>query len=501
MNKRIESTNMMQTRLFPLLAVSAAVLLSGCSMIPVYQRPASPVAESFPAYASAAPSTTVLAANATPAASVAWQDFFSDAKLKRLIELSLANNRDLRVAVLNIEQARAQYRVRRADQLPTVSGALTGSRAPNSDGGSNSAYNVGLTVTAYELDFFGRVSSLREAALSQYLATEEARKSAQISLIAAVANSYFSLLADDELLAITRQTLATREASIKLSKLRFDNGVTSELDYRAAQSLLAAARVAYAQQQRQRALDENALTLLVGQPLAGELPAAGASALSLMQMQAQMQFMADVPAGLPSDLLTNRPDIRQAEQLLLAANANIGAARAAFFPKIALTVGAGSASSHLSGLLQSGSWGWTLAPQLLLPIFDAGRNSANLESSKVARDIAVAQYEKAIQTAFREVADALASRTTLVDQLSAQQAQASAETVRLKLSDLRYRNGVASQLDLLDAQRSLFSAQQAVVQTRLAQLQSQVGLYKTLGGGWKAAGELSPAVAASSLTP
>jgi len=486
MTQRIESTTMTKPRLFPLLAVSAAALLSGCSMIPAYQRPAAPVSSSFPSYASTAPATAApsatppaAVANAAPAASVAWQDFFADAKLKRLIELALANNRDLRVAVLNIEQARAQYQIKRADQLPTVNGVLNGSRAPNSDGSMTSSYNVGLTATAYELDFFGRVSSLKETALNQYLATEEARKSAQISLIAAVANSYLSLLADDELLAITRQTLASREASVKLSKLRFDNGVASALDYRAAQSLLEAARVANAQQQRQRALDENALTLLVGQPLVGELPTADASALT------QTRWLADVPAGLPSDLLTNRPDIRQAEQLLLAANANIGAARAAFFPKIALTVGAGSASGHLSGLLRSGSWGWTLAPQLLLPIFDAGRNSANLDSAKAGRDMAIAQYEKAIQTAFREVADALASRTTLVEQLNASQAQADAEAARFKLSDLRYRNGVASQLDLLDAQRSLFAAQQAVVQTRLAQLQSQVGLYKTLGGGWK----------------
>jgi multidrug efflux system outer membrane protein len=374
-----------------------------------------------------------------------------------------------------------------------------GSRAPDSKGNPASSYNVGLAVTAYELDFFGRVSSLKEAALNQYLATEEARKSAQISLIAAVANSYFSLLADDELLAITRQTLATREESLKLSKLRFDKGVTSELDYRAAQSLLEAARVANAQQQRQRALDENALTLLVGQPLAGELPRPASTPSAPL---AQVRLMADVPAGLPSDLLTNRPDIRQAEQQLLAANANIGAARAAFFPKIALTVAAGSASGHVSGLLQSGSWGWTLAPQLLLPIFDAGRNSANLDSAKVGRDMAIAQYEKAIQTAFREVADALASRTMLAEQLGASQAQASAEAARFRLSDLRYRSGVASQLDLLDAQRSLFAAQQAVVQTQLAQLHSQVGFYKALGGGWKETGDVAQLVnVASSPKP
>jgi multidrug efflux system outer membrane protein len=482
----IESKQMTKNRLFPLLAVSAAALFAGCSMIPTYERPAAPVSGSFPAYASASAGATAPAPDAPLAASVAWQDFFSDAKLKRLIELSLANNRDLRVAVLNIEQARAQYQIRRSDQLPTVSAGISGSRSPKSEGGISSSYTAGLTVTAFELDFFGRVSSLKEAALSQYLATEEGRKSAQISLIGAVANTYLSILADEELLEITRQTLKTREESMKLSKLRFDNGVTSELDFRQAESLLEAARVAYAQQQRQRALDENALTLLVGQPLAGELPTAAPSVPLV-----EARLMADVPAGLPSDLLTNRPDIRQAEQLLLAANANIGAARAAFFPKIALTVGAGSASSHLSGLFESGAWGWTLAPQLLLPIFDAGRNSANLGSAQAGRDIAIAQYEKAIQTGFREVADALATRATLADQLRAQQAQANAEGVRFKLSDLRYQNGVASYLDLLDAQRSLFTARQAVVQTRLAQLQSQVTLYKTLGGGWKEADEVA----------
>ena len=482
--KEMKARPMTKTRLPQLMAVSAAVLLAGCSMIPSYQRPAAPVATSYPEYGTSVPASAM--PGATPASGVAWQDFFSDAKLKRLIELSLANNRDLRVAVLNIEQARAQYQIRRADQLPTVNAAFTGSRAPAANGGSTNLYNVGLAVTAYELDFFGRVSSLKEAALNQYLATEEGRKTAQISLISTVANTYLSILADEELLDITRQTLATRQESIKLSKLRFDNGVTSELDYRQAESLLEAARVAQAQQQRQRALDENALTLLVGQPIAGELPAAASQTMTL----AQAQPMVDVPAGLPSELLNNRPDIRQAEQLLLASNANIGAARAAFFPRISLTVGAGSASSHLSGLLKDGSWGWTLAPQLLLPIFDAGRNIAGLDSAKAGRDIAIAQYEKSIQTAFREVADALATRSTLADQLQSQQAQANAEAVRFKLSDLRYQNGISSYLDLLDAQRSLFTAQQAVVQTRLAQLQSQVTLYKTLGGGWKEPGEL-----------
>ena len=451
-----------------LAALAAAALLAGCSMIPTYERPAAPVA---PAWAGT-PGTPA----AQPAADIEWQSYFNDAQLRQLIMLALQGNRDLRVAALNIEQARAQYQVRGADRFPTVNAAVTGSRTPNAAGGITSAYNAGFTVSAWEIDFFGRLASLKEAALAQYLATEEARKAVQISLVAAVATGYLNLLADEELLAITRQTLATREESLRLSKLRFDSGATSELDYRQAQSLAEAARVALAQQQRQRALDENALVLLLGQPLpAGFALTGNTAALTLPEL----------PAGLPSELLVRRPDIRQAEQQLLAANANIGAARAAFFPRIALTAGVGSASSHLSNLFSGGSWGWTLAPQALLPIFDAGRNQANLESVTAAREVAVAQYEKAIQVAFREVADALAGRATLGEQLRAQQAQADAEAARFNLSDLRYRNGVASYLDLLDAQRALFTARQAVVQTRLAQLQNQVALYKTLGGGWK----------------
>ena len=266
-----------------------------------------------------------------------------------------------------------------------------------------------------------------------------------------------------------------------MAKLRFDNGVTSELDYRQAESLTEAARVSIAQLVRQRALDENALTLLVGQAVAPET----IRALPAGKGLADLPIMRDVPAGLPSDLLARRPDIRQAEQQLLSANANIGAARAAFFPRISLTTSLGTASSRLTGLFNSGSWGWTLAPQLLLPIFDAGRNTAGLASAEAGEGIAIAQYEKSIQTAFREVSDALDNRATLGEQLRAQQAQANAEALRFKLSDLRYQNGISSQLDVLDAQRSLFAARQAVVQTRLAQLQSQVTLYKTLGGGWK----------------
>ncbi len=458
------------------LAVSSG-LLAGCSVIPTYERPAAPVAAQF--------SGEFLGASggaATPAADIEWQNFFTDPKLNQLILAALQNNRDLRIAMLTIEQARAQFQIRRADQFPTLNAALTGSRQSTdsaaSGSGISSLYSAGLAVTGYELDFFGRVASLKEAALAQYLATVEGRKTAQISLVALVANTYLALLGDDELLAITQQTLGTRQESFKLAKLRFDNGVTSELDLRLAESLLESANVSLAQQKRQRALDENMLTLLVGQSLKGALGVTGGPALNAATLQ-------DVPAGLPSDLLVRRPDIRQAEQQLIAANANIGAARAAFFPRIALTATAGSASSRLGGLFSGGTWGWTLAPQLLLPIFDAGRNKAALASSKAAEGIAVATYEKAIQTAFKEVSDALAGRATYAEQLRAAQAQADAEAVRYKLANLRYQNGVASQLDQLDAQRSLFAARQLVVQTRLAQLQSQVTLYKVLGGGWK----------------
>ncbi len=480
----VRKKRMANTPLAKLSVLCAALLLGGCSMMPKYERPAAPVADGWPVTGAAASSAATAAVAA--AADIEWQSFFTDAKLKQLMAAALQNNRDLRIAVLNIEQARAQFQIRRADQFPTINAALTGSRQPNATpangaGRITSVYSAGLAVTAYELDFFGRVASLKEAALAQYLATEEGRKSAQISLIGQVANTYLALMADDELLTITQQTLSTRQESFKLGKLRFDNGVTSELDLRLAESLLEAANVSLAQQVRQRALDENTLTLLVGQSLTGEL-ALPANSQDTSFTKTALQ---DVPAGLPSDLLVRRPDIRQAEQQLIAANANIGAARAAFFPRISLTATAGSASSRLAGLFQSGTWGWTLAPQLLLPIFDAGRNTAGLASSKAAEGIAVATYEKAIQTAFKEVSDALAGRATYAEQLRAAQAQANAEAVRYRLADLRYQNGVASQLDQLDAQRSLFAARQAVVQTRLAQLQSQVTLYKVLGGGWK----------------
>ena len=470
----VSERTFMSERFFPTvtplaLALAAALALSGCmSLAPKYVRPAAPVAATFP-------NAPLGVGTATGAAQIGWQTFFADARLKQLISLALANNRDLRVSILNIEQARAQYQIRRADTLPTVNAAVSGSRLPGANETISSSYSAGVGVSAFELDLFGRVRNLSEAALAQFLATEEARNSAQISLIGSVANTYLAVLADDELLALTVQTLAGREAALKLIVLKYDNGVLSRLDLAQGQSLVDSARVALAQQQRQRAQDANVLVLLVGQMLPDTL--APGTTLALTEL-------AELPAGLPSELLAVRPDIRAAEQLLIGANANLGAARANFFPRIALTGSAGSASSALSGLFKAGSFGWTFAPQVVLPIFDGGRNNANLGSARAGRDIALAQYERSIQGAFREVADALAGQATFAAQLRAQRAVAAAEAERFTLSELRYRAGVASYLDLLDAQRSLYGAQQAAVQANLQRLQNQVTLYRVLGGGW-----------------
>jgi multidrug efflux system outer membrane protein len=454
----------MSKRLLPLCLLLA---LAGCGMLtPTYERPALPVASSYPEIAAHA--------GGVAATKISWQHYFADARMRQLIELALANNRDLRVAVLNIEQARAQFQLRRADQLPTVNLAVNGSRVPGSNDTITSTYTGGLGISAFELDLFGRVHALSQAAQAQLLASEEARKSVQISLVASVANAHLALLADDALLALTNRTLSGREESLKLIELKYNNGLASRLDWQQARSLAETARVSLAQQQRQRAQDINALTLLVGQTL----PPAAAST-TLVQTE-----LAELPAGMPSDLLAARPDIRAAEQALIGANANIGAARAAYFPRISLTGSAGSASTQLSGLFKAGSWGWTFAPQLLMPIFDFGRTGANLDSAKAGRDIAVAQYERSIQVAFREAADALAGQATYGEQLRAQRAVEAAEADRFALSDLRYRNGAASHLELLDAERALFTAQQAAVQANLARLQNQVTLYRVLGGGW-----------------
>jgi multidrug efflux system outer membrane protein len=471
--------------------------LGACSLVPTYERPAAPVASDWPVSPVTSEPATLRAAADLP-----WQDFVQDATLRELIGLALDGNRDLRVAVQAIEQARAQYQIRRADQFPTVAGAFSGERSePNPNAGDdgpkvNSLYTVGLGVASWELDFFGRVAALKDAALASYLATEEARRSAQISLIASVAASWLQLKTDTELLALAERTLATREQSLALVRLRFEHGASSALELRQAESLIAAAQATRAQQQRLRAQDINLLTLLVGAPLperllpaVPEIDTAQAPTPSEPATAArptpELPGFAAIPAGLPSDLLLRRPDVRAAEQQLIAANANIGAARANFFPRITLTASLGRVSTDLDGLIGSGGSGaWSFGPALTLPLFDMGRNQATLDAARAGREIAVAQYEKAIQSAFREVADALASRATLGDQLDAMRAQAEAERQRFELVELRFRNGVASHLDLLDAQRSLFATQQALAQAQLAQRAADVELYKALGGGW-----------------
>ena len=454
-----------------LSSLVAAALVAGCSFIPTYERPDAPIPASYPE----------AQANAVPqfAADIGWRDYFAEPRLRTLIESALDNNRDLRVATLQIEQARAAFQLRRADTYPRVGVIANATRAPSvTTGDLTNSFSTGLAVSAWEIDFFGRIASLKEQALAQYLATQEGRNAAQVSLVAAVASGWLNLLADEALMDLSRQTLASREESVRLTQMRLTAGVVSELDLRQAQALVQAARATLAQQTRQRARDENALALLVGQALPGDIRGSlPGSTLS------DAPAMSPLPAGLPSELLNRRPDIRQAEQQLIAANANIGAARAAFFPNISLTAQAGTASGELSGLFKSGSWGFSIAPSLLMPLFDAGRNQANLENAQTTRSIAVAQYEKAVQTAFREVSDALAGRATLGEQAQAQSLQVEAETARLQLSDLRYRNGVSNYLDLLDAQRSLFTAQQTLVLVQLEQLQNQVTMFKTLGGG------------------
>lgn len=454
----------------PLFSLTAALALTACSLTPVYERPTAPVAATF---ANDAPATGTTAA----AADIDWQTFFSDARLKRLISIALEHNRDLRLAVLGIEQTRAQWQVRGADLWPTVNAGLGGTRGPDTKGALTTTLTAGLNVTAYEFDFFGRLRALDQAAQAQLLGSEAARHTVQISLVAAVATTYLNLLADDALLHLAQATITTREETLQLTQLKYKHETASKLELVQAQSLLEAAKVTLAQLTRQRAQDENALVLLLGQPLPADLPAG----LGLLEQN----LLPDLAAGIPSEVLTRRPDVRQAEQNLLAQHANIGTARAAFLPRITLTASAGVVSNDLEQLLSNGTSAWSLAPQLLLPIFDAGRNQANLESARIARELALAQYEKAIQTAFREVSDALVARTTLVEQLRAQNAQLAAEQTRARLTELRFAQGAANAFDRLDAQRSLFAAQQALVQTQTQQLQNLVTLYKVLGGGWK----------------
>ncbi|ELX10261.1 antibiotic efflux pump outer membrane protein ArpC [Janthinobacterium sp. HH01] len=497
------------------LAVLAAALLSACSMAPTYQRPAAPVAAAFPLdTAGAAARTSVplpLAAGARDAVDTGWRDYFADPRLQQLIAAALENNRDLRTAALRIEEARAQYDIQSADRLPNLNAnaAVTKAKTPAflSPSGQTSIskrYDAGLAISAFELDFFGRVKSLNDAALAAYLATSEARQAAQISLVAQVAQAYYTERAYAEQYALAQQTYDARARTYKLTQQRAEVGASSRLDLRSSETLMETARAAALTLARQRAQADNALTLLVGQPaggtgayaVAGARAGAGANANAganagaagtsgTMPTDRQIDDLSALPAGLPSDLLARRPDLRAAEQRLISANANIGAARAAFFPRISLTAALGSSSPSLNGLFDGGSGSWSFAPQLTLPIFDAGRNRANLGLAEVRKNIAVADYEKAIQTAFREVADALAARDYLGEQVSAQRAVQEAQADRLKLLQLRQDNGVASSLDVLDAQRELFSAQQTLVQARLLRTTSAIDLYRALGGGLK----------------
>jgi multidrug efflux system outer membrane protein len=459
------------------MSLLVAGVVSGCSMAPKYVRPDAPVASTYPTQDGA----TGADSKQLRASEIGWRNFFPDQRLQVLISSALENNRDLRVAAYRIEEARALYNIQWADRLPNFNAVATGSRgrtpasiSPTGTSVVSSNYQVGLSLASFELDFFGRVKSLSDSALAQYLATEEAQRAAQISLVSEVAKAYLAERAFDEQLAIAQRTLKTRTDSYELSKQRLEVGASSALDLRQDEVLLQTARVSQLALARQRAQAFNALTLLVGKPITDLPPALPLS---------EEQVVADIPPGLPSDLLTQRPDIRSAEQTLLAANANIGAARAAFFPQISLTAGVGTASNQLAGLVDSGSRAWSFAPQMVLPIFQAGRNVSNLKLTEVRKNIEIANYEKTIQTAFSEVADALVARGLLDEQIEAQQAVQNAQADRLQLADARYNNGIASSLDLLDAQRDLFAAELDTVQARLLRLTNAVDLYRALGGG------------------
>lgn len=474
-------------------ALLVAGALSGCSLAPAYQRPAAPVADAFPAVPPAAGSAASETAGAPAAVDTSWQAFFPDGRLRQLIATALENNRDLRIAALRIEEARGAYRIQRAERLPTLNASLseTRSRTPafaNASGQSQvgERYDAGLAIPAFELDFFGRVKSLGDAALASYLATEEARQAAHISLVAEVAKAYYTERAFGEQQTLAERTYEARKRTFDLTRQRLEAGASSRLDLRSNEQQMETARAAALALARQRAQAANALTLLLGQALPpGSAPAGNVAGGPMPTEDAQADAMARLTAGLPSGLLANRPDIRAAEQRLKAANANIGAARAAFFPRITLTTSIGSASREFNGLFDSGNDTWSFAPQLVLPIFDTGRNLAGLDVSQARKNIAVADYEKTIQAAFREVADALAARTYLGEQVAAQRAVQDAQAERLRLLQLRFENGVASSLDVLDAQRELFSAEQALVQARLLRTTSAIDLYRALGGGLK----------------
>jgi multidrug efflux system outer membrane protein len=461
---------------FTIPLLTAAVLAACANLAPNHQRPNAPVPDAWPS----GPSYAATPGGVT--AELAWQDFFVDARLRELVAQALANNRDLRVAALQIDKARALYQVQRADRFPTVEAAATMSAqrtpaglSPTGQATTSRQYEAGIGFSRYELDLFGRVRNLNEQALQAFFSTAEARRSVHISLIAEVANAYLTLAADRERLQLARHTFDNQHGAYTLIQRRFEFGAASQLDVRRAQTTVDAARADVARFTTLVAQDENALALLVGAPLRAQwLPDGLAPVASL----------APVPTGVPSEVLTRRPDIRQAEHRLQAAHASIGAARAAFCPSVTLTAAGGVASSTLSDLFRGGSGAWSFAPQVTLPIFDGGRNRATLQAREVERDITLAEYERAVQGAFREVADALAARGMLGDQLDAQQSLVDAAADSHRLSDIRFRQGAESYLAVLDAQRSWYAAQQDLISVRLQRLSNQVTLYKVLGGGW-----------------
>lgn len=461
----------MRKPLMASLALAVSLVLSGCSTL----EPRS--TEVAPAIPSQWPATATAGAQTATAdvADIGWRDFFVDPRLQAVITQSLDNNRDLRVAVLNVERARAQYRIQRADRVPAigVQGQMTRS---GGDAPVTEQFSANLGVVEFELDLFGRVRNLSQAALQQYFAEAANRRSAQLSLVAEVANAWLTLGADSEQLRIAQATLATYEDSLRLTEARRQLGGASALELSQTRTLVETARTDVARFAGQVAQDRNALVLLAGGPIdASLLP------------QAEVTDVASVrplPAGVPGDVLLRRPDVMAAEHVLLSANANIGAARAAFFPSISLTGNIGSASSELSGLFDSGTRVWSFIPKLILPIFQGGKLRANLGMATADRDIALAQYEKAIQSGFREAADALALNESLDAQLSSQQALVAAAEQAQQLSQARYDAGLDSFLTLLDARRTAYTARQSLVSTQLAQQSNQVALYKVLGGGW-----------------
>ena len=447
-----------------------ALLLAGCaSMAPTYEAPALPVAAQYVSDA---------LSEGSNAAATGWSDYFTDPSLQSLISQALANNRDLRSALLRVDEARAAYGIQRADAFPTLSAqaGATRSRTPadlNASGQSqvSTQYQVALGVASWEIDFWGRVRSLQDAALQTYLATDAARQAATVALVAQVATSYFALHELDERIAMAQQTTTSRAESLRIFQRRVAVGSTSRLNLTQVETLFSQAQSLGAQLQQTRASQMHALTLLVGAP--GDLTSTAGTPTMTLELR----------AGLPSDLLLQRPGIVAAEHQLKSANANIGAARAAFFPRVALTGSLGTASAELDGLFSAGNRTWSFAPSISLPLFDRGRRISNLDLTETRRDIAITQSEKAVQSAFRDVSDALSARRWLTEQAAIAQNALSTQSERARLSQMRFDNGAAAYLDVLDAQRDLLAAQQQLVQTRYALLSSRVSLYAALGGG------------------